>query len=194
MKYALGTTLAGGGLVMLGAGVASAAGNVAPSLPATPVDQNLVTSAVSGLTEAMRQARPLDQLAAADQDSLQPAVTTAMTDVPAAVPPTTTPVGQVYPAPMGSLPSLPVVGDLRAPDLNSPLDVQLDEADLPVVPLFSRVEHAQDALTALKPNTPVHSEFELLPAPVDGTVVTDPLDAGSGTRVTVANTETLLRK
>ncbi|WP_410663510.1 hypothetical protein [Amycolatopsis sp. lyj-84] len=178
VKYVLRTTLASGGLLMLGSGVASAAEHVDPELPATPVDQHIVTPAAIGLAEALRQARPLDQLAAADQDSLRPAITTAMTDVPAAVPPTTTPVGQVYPA----------------PDLNSPLDVQLDEADLPVVPLLSRVEHAQDALTALKPNTPVHSEFELLPAPVNGTVATDPLDAGSGTRVTAANTETLLRK
>ncbi|MEV6909101.1 hypothetical protein [Amycolatopsis sp. NPDC051071] len=197
VKHTLRATIAGGGLLMLGTGVASAAENVGPDRPATPVDQPISSPAVSELAEALRQARPLEQLVAAEQDSLRPAVTRVTTDVPAAVPPTTTPVGQVYPPSTGSVQSLPaqigrVVGDLREADLNSPLSAELDNVELPVVPILSRME--QNSLSTAKPGTPVHSEFEMLPIPVNGTVATDPLDAGSGTRVTAANTESLLRK
>ncbi|WP_410599636.1 hypothetical protein [Amycolatopsis sp. lyj-90] len=54
VKYVLRTTLASGGLLMLGTGAASAAENGDLDLPATPVDQ----------------------LATADQDSLRPAIAT----------------------------------------------------------------------------------------------------------------------
>ncbi|WP_414938245.1 hypothetical protein [Amycolatopsis sp. cmx-11-51] len=152
VKYLLRTTLASGGLLMLGTGVASATENVNPDLPASALDQHIVTPAVSGSTEALRQARPLEQLDTANQDSLRPAIATVTTDVPAAVPPTTTPVGPIYPD----------------PDLTSVLDA----VEPAVLPVLSRVEHAQDSL------------------PVNGTVSADSLDVGTGTRVTTLHADT----
>lgn len=188
MKYLLQTTAATGGLLMLGTGIASASENVDPDLPASPLDQ-FGAPVAGGLTAAMQQARPLEQLDAADEDSLQPSVDAVLRDVPAAVPPTTTPVGPVYPVPTGLLDFLPlqlgdVMGEAQEPDLNAPLGAELGATELPTLPFLSRVEQAHDSLPLDKPTLPVHSELAVLPAPVDTTVATDVLDAGSGTRVT----------
>ncbi|MFI9452727.1 hypothetical protein [Amycolatopsis sp. NPDC052450] len=193
LKYLLQITATTGGLLMLATGAASASEKADRDLPATPLDQ-IVAPAAAGLTEAMQQARPLEQLDAADEDSLQPSVDAVLNDVPAAVPPTTTPVGPVYPVPAGLLDFLPlqpgdVAGDAQEPDLNAPLGAELGAAELPALPILSRVEQAHDSLPAVKPALPVHGEFAVLPAPVDTTVATDPLDAGSGTRVTAFHTD-----
>jgi hypothetical protein len=193
MKYLLQTTVTTGGLLMLGTGIASASENVDPDLPASPLDQ-IVAPAASGLTEALQQARPLQQLDSADEDSLQPATDAVVNDVPAAVPPTTTPVGPVYPVPAGLLDFLPVqlsdiADEAQEPDLNAPLGAELGAAELPTLPVLSRVEQAHDSLPVRKPTLPVQGEFAVLPAPVDTTVATDPLDAGSGTRVTAVHTD-----
>ncbi|KZB83419.1 hypothetical protein [Amycolatopsis regifaucium] len=192
VKYILQTTLATGSLLMLGTGIASAAENVDPDLPASPLDQ-FVDPAISGLTEAVRQAQPLQQLDTADEDSLQPAVTAAMTDVPAAIPPTTTPAGPIYPVPMGLLHATPlpagdIADDLQEVDLHKPLGSELSATELPTLPILSRVEQEQGSLPALKPAVPVHGGFAVPATPVSTTVVTDPLDAGSGTRVTAFHT------
>ncbi|HET6285366.1 MAG TPA: hypothetical protein VFG15_01280 [Amycolatopsis sp.] len=191
MKYLLQTTVTTGGLLMLGTGIASASENVNPDLPASPLDQ-IVAPAAGGLSEAVKQARPLQQLEAADEDSLQPSVDAVVNDVPAAVPPTSTPVGPVYPVPAGLLDFLPlrldeIASEAQEPNLNGPLGAELGAAELPVLPILSRVEQAPDSLPVRMPNLPVQSEFAILPAPVDTTVATDPLDAGSGTRVTAVH-------
>ncbi|WP_414936206.1 hypothetical protein [Amycolatopsis sp. cmx-11-51] len=188
VKYILQTSLVGSGLLTLGTGIASAAENVNPDLPASPLDQ-IAAPAVSGLTDAMRQAQPLHQLATADQDSLRPTVHAAATEVPAAVPPIKTPAGPVYLIPADLLHSLPVqlsnvADEVREPDLHSPLGAELGAAELPALPVLSKVEPAEGPLPVRLPSTPVQSELAVLPVPVNGTVATDPLDADSGTRVT----------
>ncbi|MEV6908045.1 hypothetical protein [Amycolatopsis sp. NPDC051071] len=191
MKYLLQTTVTTGGLLMLGTGIASASENVNPDLPASPLDQ-IVAPAVGGLTEAMQQARPVQQVDTADEDSLQPTADAVVNDVPAAVPPTATPVGPIYPVPMTLLDFLPsrlseVVGEAPEPDLNAPLGAELAAAALPTLPVLSRVEQVHDSLPMRKPALPVHGEFAVPHAPVDTTIATDPLDAGSGTRVTAVH-------
>ncbi|WET80998.1 hypothetical protein P3102_07115 [Amycolatopsis sp. QT-25] len=191
MKYLLQSAVTTGGLLMLGTGIASASENFNPDLPASPLDQ-IVAPAASGLSEAVKQARPLQQLDAADEDSLQPSVDAVVHDVPAAVPPTSTPVGPVYPVPAGLLDFLPlrldeIVSEAQEPNLNGPLGAELGAAELPALPILTRVEQAPASLPVRKPTLPVQSEFAILPAPVDTTVATDPLDAGSGTRVTAVH-------
>ncbi len=188
VKYILQATLAGGGLLMLGTGIASAAENVDPDLPASPLDQHAIAPVTSGLAEALRQ------LEAASQDSVRPAVDTMVTDVPAAVPPTTTPVGPVYPVPADLLDLLPpkvtdVAEDLPEPDLYKPLGAELSATQLPVLPVLPRVEHVEDALAGHEPAIPVQSELAVPLVPLSGTVASDPLNADSGTRVTALHAE-----
>ncbi|MBB5854488.1 hypothetical protein ACFQ05_14360 [Amycolatopsis umgeniensis] len=188
VKYILQATLASGGLLMLGTGIASAAENVDPDLPASLLDQHTTAPVTSGLAEALRQ------LDTAKQDSVLPAVDTMVTDVPAAVPPTSTPVGPVYPVPADLLDLLPPkVGDvaeaLPEPDLYQPLGAELGATQLPILPVFPRVEQVENTLAGHEPAIPVQSELAVPLVPLSGTVASDPLNAGSGTRVTALHAE-----
>ncbi|RSN16435.1 hypothetical protein DMC63_23130 [Streptomyces sp. WAC 05977] len=142
VKFVVRTTLVSGGLLMVGPGVASATENVDPDLPASLVDQQVVTPAVVVVGDSLRQAKPLQQLETAGRRAIQPVADTAN-----GAPGAATPAGPVHPAQLTSLRSKPL-------------------------------EVTEDVL-----------ETETPSLPLSGTVATDPLDPGAGTRVTAVNAD-----
>ncbi|MFK0247204.1 hypothetical protein ACIQUM_21125 [Amycolatopsis azurea] len=113
VKFVVRTTVVGGGLLMVGPGIASATENVDLGLPTSLADQQVVTPAVVVLDDSLRKAQPLRQLETGGRRALQPVADT-----------------------VGGAPG----AELQAPSL-----------------------------------------------PLSGTVVTDPLDPGAGTRVTAVH-------
>ncbi|MGY6651516.1 hypothetical protein ACXIZN_05060 [Amycolatopsis sp. TRM77291] len=142
VKFVVRTTLVSGGLLMVGPGVASATENVDPDLPASLVDQQVVTPAVVVLGDSLREAKPLQQLETGGRRAIQPVADTAK-----GAPGAATPAGPVHPAQVTSLRSKPLAV-------------------------------TEDVL-----------ETETPSLPLSGTVVTDPLDPGAGTRVTAVNAD-----
>ncbi|MEV7550392.1 hypothetical protein AB0N89_12270 [Amycolatopsis sp. NPDC089917] len=179
MKYALQVSLVSGGLLMLGTGIASAAENVDPDVPASVLDQHVVAPATSGIADAVKQAQPLRQLDTAGQNALRP-----VADIAEGTPAVATPTGPIHAVPLELFQFAPLhlddlVGDLRETDLNGPLGAELGATEIPALPVLSRVEDMRDTL-------PVPAVEGGLPAsaPLTGTVSTDPLDPAAGTRVT----------
>ncbi|OXM56106.1 hypothetical protein CFP71_14855 [Amycolatopsis thailandensis] len=179
MKYALQATLVSGGLLMLGTGIASAAENVDPDVPASVLDQHVLAPAVSGLADAVKQAQPLRQLDTASQNTVRPIADT-VDGTPAIV----TPVGPVHAVPLELFQVAPpqlgdLADDVREPDLNAPLGAELGADEIPLLPVLSRAETVGDVL-------PVTSAPSV---PLTGTVTTDPFDPGAGTRVTALHAD-----
>ncbi len=185
MKYVLQATVISGGLLTLGTGIASAAENVNPDLPASVLDQQVLTPAVSGIVDAVKQARPLQQVETSSQDALRPAADTA-----AGAPTLKTPVGPIHAVPVELFQSVPtqideIVKETREPDLHAPLGAEIGATEVPLLPVLSRMETVRDSL-------PVTLVDGTLPAPVppmSGTITTDPLDPEAGTRVTALHAD-----
>ncbi|WP_410651380.1 hypothetical protein [Amycolatopsis sp. cmx-4-54] len=175
VKFVVRTTLVSGGLLMVGPGVASATENVDPDLPASLVDQQVVTPAVVVLGDSLREAKPLQQLETAGRRAMQPVVDTAD-----GAPGAATPAGPVHPAQVASLRSKPleVTEDVLEPELNG----STASVDLPVL---STLERTSDKANPLATG----GELRTPSLPLSGTVVTDPLDPGAGTRVTAVNAD-----
>jgi hypothetical protein len=191
-KRALQSALISGGLLMLGTGIASAAENVNPDVPASPLDQLLPAPELTGLAETVAGAtgnptQPLLQ-AATDPDlrapaqvlhsALSPATAQRPGPAPAAIL-HTVPMRllQHEPAPIAELP-----GDVTEYDLNAPLGSELGATALPALPAV--------APTSILPgrSTPVDAPLPIM-VPLHGKVSAQPLTP-AGTRVTGLRTET----
>lgn len=163
-KRTLQVALVSGGLLMVGIGSsASEAATVTPDVPVSPLDQLVANGAADDLQAAQ---------------SLQQPATGVYPRHPAAVLHTVpTHLLQYAPAP-----SAEISGDLPEEDLNAPLGSELAATDLPVLPFT--VPPTATAATELDRTTvsPVDGQLPVLP--LHGSVATQPLDPGAGTRVT----------
>ncbi|SFW60099.1 hypothetical protein [Amycolatopsis australiensis] len=157
-KRTLQIALVSGGLLMVGAGSASAAE------PATDPGLPGLTDTTGDLAQVL--------------DTVLPATTQQPTAVLHTVP--------VHLLQQEPAPSAEVDGDLPEQDLNAPLGSELAATDLPALPAIVPLTATPDTVPDRATITPV--DGELPEVPLHGTVSTQPLDPSAGTRVTGLHT------
>ncbi len=203
-KRTLQVALVSGGLLLVGAGGASAAETVTPDVPASPLDQ-IVTNpglhgaadTVNSATDDLQAAHTMQQTATgvdlqhpvqAITTVLLPATTPQQRPAPATDAPASAAVLHTVPVHLLQhelAPRPEVGGDLPEQDLNAPLGSELAATDLPVLPATGPLTATADTVPGRATVTPVDGQLPVLP--LRGDVSAQPLDP-AGTRVTSLNT------